>query len=101
MNSDTMTLDPQLFEMAYIEIYSKAWCPFCRLAKRLLQKKGYEFDEIDVEEDPSRFEEMRDRSGGRWTVPEIFIDGELIGGYQELQALDYAGQLDDLLAEGR
>ena len=52
------------FLMAYIEIYSKAWCPFCRMAKGLLQQKGYEFEEIDVEEDPAKYEEMLDRSGG-------------------------------------
>ncbi|MDE0033346.1 MAG: glutaredoxin 3 [Deltaproteobacteria bacterium] len=83
--------------MATIEVYSKSWCPFCRMAKRLLEEKGQEFVEFDVELDPAKYDEMLERSQGRWTVPEIFIDGELIGGFDELRALDASGRLDEML----
>ena len=84
--------------MATVEVYSKSWCPFCRMAKRLLEEKGQEFVEYDVELDPAKYDEMLERSQGRWTVPEIFIDGELIGGFDELRALDDSGRLDEMLA---
>ena len=83
--------------MATVEVYSKSWCPFCRMAKRLLEEKGQEFVEFDVELDPAKHDEMLERSQGRWTVPEIFIDGELIGGFDELRALDASGRLDEML----
>ncbi len=83
--------------MATVEVYSKSWCPFCLMAKRLLDEKGQEFIEFDIELDPARYDEMLERSEGRWTVPEIFIDGELIGGFDELRALDASGQLDEML----
>ncbi len=83
--------------MATVEIYSKAWCPYCRMAKRLLEAKGQEFVEFDVDLDVEKHREMLERSEGRWTVPEIFIDGELIGGYDDLQAMDASGQLDEVL----
>ncbi|MDE0354374.1 MAG: glutaredoxin 3 [Deltaproteobacteria bacterium] len=83
--------------MATVEIYSKSWCPFCLRAKRLLEEKGQEFVEFDVELDADKYDEMLDRSQGRWTVPEIFIDGELIGGFDELRALEASGRLDELL----
>ena len=85
------------FSMATVEIYSKGWCPYCRMAKRLLEEKGQEFIEFDVDLDAEKHREMLDRSEGRWTVPEIFIDGDLIGGYDELQAMDASGQLDEIL----
>ncbi|MCY4489158.1 MAG: glutaredoxin 3 [Deltaproteobacteria bacterium] len=83
--------------MATVEVYSKGWCPFCRMAKRLLEEKGQEFVEFDVELEPAKYDEMLERSQGRWTVPEIFIDGDLIGGFDELRALDDSGRLDELL----
>ncbi len=83
--------------MATVEVYSKGWCPFCRMAKRLLEEKDQEFVEFDVELEPDKYDEMLERSQGRWTVPEIFIDGELIGGFDELRALDASGRLDELL----
>ena len=83
--------------MATVEVYSKSWCPFCRMAKRLLEEKGQEFVEFDVELDPGKYDEMLERSQGRWTVPEIFIDGELIGGFDDLRALDASGKLDEML----
>lgn len=64
--------------MPNIEVYTKKDCPFCHKAKELLREKGQEFTEIDVEKDPGRLREMLERSRGRKTVPEIFIDGELV-----------------------
>ena len=83
--------------MATVEIYSKSWCPYCRMAKRLLEEKGQEFVEFDVELDAGKYDEMLDRSEGRWTVPEIFIDGALVGGYDDLRAMEASGRLDELL----
>ncbi len=85
--------------MATIEIYSKSWCPYCRMAKRLLEEKGQDFVEFDVELDAGKLDEMLDRSQGRWTVPEIFIDGDLIGGFDDLRALEASGELDLLLKD--
>lgn len=73
--------------MPRIEIYTKEDCPFCHKAKELLREKGQKFIEIDVERDPEKLREMLERSRGRKTVPEIFIDGKLIGGFDELRDL--------------
>jgi glutaredoxin 3 len=83
--------------MAKVEIYSSPFCGYCARAKSLLQKKGVEFTNIDVLEDTSKRDEMVARTGGRQTVPQIFIDGAHIGGSDELHALDRAGKLDALL----
>jgi glutaredoxin 3 len=80
--------------MARVEIYTTMFCPYCARAKGLLQKKGVAYAEIDIEAETARRAEMIDRAGGRRTVPQIFIDGEHIGGSDELAALDRAGQLD-------
>lgn len=79
-------------------IYSTPFCGYCSAAKRLLTNKGAAFTEIDVMLDPERRREMIERSGGRRTVPQIFIDGRHVGGFDELSALDGAGELDPLLA---
>jgi len=79
-----------------IEIYHKTWCPYSRNALALLTEKGVPFNDIDVTDDGVRESEMVIRSG-RTSVPEIFFDGELIGGYDELAALDAAGLLDQRL----
>jgi glutaredoxin 3 len=80
--------------MARVEIYSTLFCPYCARAKSLLEKKGVDYVNIDVMEDTSKRAEMVARSGGRQTVPQIFIDGEHIGGSEELASLDRAGKLD-------
>ncbi len=85
--------------MAKVEIYTTQICPYCVRAKSLLKKKGVAFEEIDVSGDPELRQAMVERAGGRRTVPEIFINGRIIGGYDELKALDDAGQLDSLLAQ--
>ena len=79
--------------MAKIEIYTTPWCGYCARAKGLLEKKGAAYDEMDVMEDATKRAEMRARSK-RSTVPQIFINGEHIGGSDDLAALDRAGQLD-------
>jgi glutaredoxin 3 len=84
--------------MARIEIYTKFLCPYCTRAKSLLKGKGADFEEIDISTGGPRRTEMLERSGGRQTVPQIFIDGRHIGGSDDLAALDRAGGLDPLLA---
>ena len=85
--------------MAKVEVYTTTYCPFCHRAKALLQSKGVLFDEIDVTDDPELRQKMVELAGGRRTVPEIFINGRIIGGYDELRALDIRGELDPLLAQ--
>jgi len=85
--------------MSQIEIYTTHYCPYCHAAKRLLSRKGAEFTEIDVSGDAKRRGEMVMRANGRMTVPQIFIGSTHVGGFDDLSALDRAGQLDSLLAE--
>jgi glutaredoxin 3 len=80
--------------MAEVELYTTNWCPYCTRARTLLRRKGVSFVEVDVDEDPKRRQEMTRRAKGRTSVPQIFIDGEHIGGSDELAALDAAGRLD-------
>jgi glutaredoxin 3 len=84
--------------MAKIEIYTTPWCGYCARAKALLERKGATYQETDVMEDAGKRGEMRDRSK-RTTVPQIFINGQHIGGSDELAALEQAGKLDALLAQ--
>jgi glutaredoxin 3 len=81
--------------MSKVEIYTKFTCGFCFRAKALLESKNVSFEETDI---TMGGEEMIQRSGGRMTVPQIFIDDLHIGGSDELSALDQAGKLDALLA---
>ncbi len=85
--------------MAEIEVYSTRVCPYCQRAKRLLQAKGAAYREILVDEEPELRDAMIERAGGRRTVPQIFIDGRHIGGFDDLNALDRAGGLDPLLQQ--
>jgi len=84
--------------VAKVEVYTTSACPFCVRAKALLKHKGVAFTEIDVTDDDELRAKMVEMAGGRRTVPEIFINGKIIGGYDELRALDDAGGLDPLLA---
>jgi len=84
--------------MAKIEIYTKAFCPYCYRAKALLDSKHAEYEEIDITMGGPRRAEMIDRAHGRTTVPQVFIDGKHIGGSDDLAALDGRGGLDPLLA---
>jgi glutaredoxin 3 len=85
--------------LAKIEIYTTTYCPFCTRAKNLLKRKGADFVEIDVTVDDELRAKMIEMSGGRRTVPEIFINGKIVGGFDELKALDDQGKLDTLLGE--
>ena len=84
--------------MATVEIYTKAFCPYCHRAMALLQRKGAAVSEYDITMGGPRRAEMLNRAPGRTTVPQIFIDGRHVGGCDDLMALDAAGQLDPLLA---
>lgn len=83
---------------AHVEIYSTQVCPYCVRAKDLLRRKGVTPTEYKVDSDDARREEMLARSGGRRTVPQIFINGQYVGGSDDLHALDSRGGLDPLLA---
>jgi glutaredoxin 3 len=83
--------------MARIQMYTTRWCAYCVRAKALLDAKGFEFDEIPVDDDPTFRQKLHELTGG-WTVPQILIDGTPIGGYTELWRLDREGHLDDRLA---
>jgi len=84
--------------MARIEIYTTPFCGYCARAKGLLDSKGAAYDEMDVMMDDKKRTEMRERAK-RSTVPQIFINGQHIGGSDELAALERAGKLDALLAQ--
>ena len=85
--------------MARVLIYSTATCPYCQAADRLLARKGVsDIERVRVDLEPQRRAEMQQKSG-RYTVPQIWIDGRHIGGSEELHDLDEAGQLDKLLAK--
>jgi glutaredoxin 3 len=83
--------------MAEIEIYTSMFCGYCYRAKKLLDRKGVDYREIDVLANPPRRREMTERAGGRRTVPQIFIDGRHLGGCAELYDLEALGRLDPLL----
>ncbi|MDO9369464.1 MAG: glutaredoxin 3 [Sphingopyxis sp.] len=86
--------------MAKIEVFTKFFCPYCSRAKALLDRKGVEYQEIDLTTDRDGFNAMVDRAGGARTVPQIFIDGKHIGGSDDMAALDARGGLDPLLGLG-
>tara|TARA_B110001469_G_scaffold109860_1_gene111294 strand:- start:576 stop:830 length:255 start_codon:yes stop_codon:yes gene_type:complete len=83
--------------MAKVEVYSTAQCPYCTMAKQLLERKGVNYSEVRVDKDPAKRQEMMTKSRQR-TVPQIFINGQSVGGYTDLVALDRAKKLDSLLA---
>lgn len=83
--------------MPQIEIYTTSVCPYCVRAKFLLKQKGVTFEEIDVSNDADLRQAMTEKAGGRTSVPQIFINGQHIGGCDDLYALDKKGELDLLL----
>lgn len=83
--------------MTKVEIYTTQRCPYCNMAKSLLAKKELSYQEIAVDSEPDRMAEAVERSGGRRTVPQIFIDNQHVGGYDELNALEKAGKLDPMI----
>ena len=80
-----------------VEMYTKAWCGYCFRAKRLLESKGVEFAEYDVTMGGPKKAEMLQRKPDAMTVPQIFIDGNAVGGSDDLARLDREGKLDALL----
>ena len=85
--------------MTSIEMYYRDFCGFCARAEQLLSSKGVDVRRINIWEVDGAKEEMVQRSGGRTTVPQIFIDGQHIGGSDDLFDLDFQGKLDALLGE--
>jgi glutaredoxin 3 len=83
--------------MSPVVIYTKTYCPYCSRAKALMAEKGVSFEEINLDEHPERRREMISRAQGRSTVPQIFIDGEGVGGSDDLYELERRGKLDELL----
>ncbi|MEJ0018750.1 MAG: glutaredoxin 3 [Acetobacteraceae bacterium] len=83
--------------MPEIEVYTQPWCPFCARAIHLLSEKGVAFREIDAPHGTAARQEAIRRSGGRTTVPQIFIGGQHVGGCDDLMALERAGKLDPML----
>jgi glutaredoxin 3 len=81
--------------MAQIRVYTTQWCGYCVRAKALLDSKGLEYEEVNLDEDPHFRQTLLELTGG-WTVPQILIDGRPIGGYTELWGLDKRGELERL-----
>ena len=84
--------------MPKVEIYTGMMCGYCMRALRLLESKKIAYQEIDVSLNSKLRAEMRERAGGRGTVPQVFIDGAHVGGCDDLYALEASGRLDDMLA---
>ena len=82
-----------------VVMYSTGWCPYCDRARSLLARKGVSVQEIKIDEDPAQRDAMLQRSGGRRTVPQIFVGERHVGGFDDLAALDRAGELDKLLGK--
>lgn len=78
-------------------MYSTTWCGYCIRAKALLDRRGLEYEEIVMDDDPAFRQKLLEMTG-RWTVPQIFIDDVPIGGYTDLWCLDRDGRLDELAA---
>ena len=82
--------------MAKVVVYSKSYCPYCDRAKALFKSKGVSFEEINLDDTPDAFTALKNRTG-MMTVPQIFINDQLIGGFQELATLEREAKLDPLL----
>ncbi len=83
--------------MAKIEIYTWNTCPYCRRAKELLDSKDVKYTEYDITGDDTARAKMVERTGGPKSVPQIFVDDTLIGGSDDIHALDKQGKLDEIL----
>jgi glutaredoxin 3 len=80
-----------------VTVYSTTWCPWCDRAKALLEARGIEYENVNIDDQPDFRQKLLDLTGG-WTVPQIVIGEQPIGGFQQLRALDASGQLAELLA---
>ncbi|HNQ91967.1 MAG TPA: glutaredoxin 3 [Alphaproteobacteria bacterium] len=85
--------------MAKVEVYTTDYCPYCVRAKQLLDVKDVDYTEIDVTNDDGARVALVQKAQGRRTVPQIFINDKAVGGYDDLRALEEAGELDKMLAE--
>lgn len=85
--------------MPDIQMYTTAVCPFCIAAKNLFKSRGLEWQEIRIDTDPERMREMLERSSGRRTVPQIFINDIHVGGFDDLAAADRSGRLAEILGD--
>jgi glutaredoxin 3 len=83
--------------MPNVQILTTRWCAYCVRAKALLAARGVDYEEVSLDDDPAFRQRVHDLSGG-WTVPQILVDGEPIGGYTELWRLDKTGELEQRLA---
>lgn len=83
--------------MANVVMYCTAICPYCVRAEQLLHRRGVEVSKVRIDLEPDKFQEMLERSGGRRTVPQIFIDDTHVGGFDDLAELDQEGRLEPLL----
>ena len=83
--------------VARVQIYTTRWCGYCTRAKVLLDERGIEYEEIALDDEPS-FRRLLHELTGNWTVPQILVDGEPVGGYAELWRLDRSGALESTLA---
>lgn len=83
--------------MSSVTIYSSEYCAYCRRAKRLLEDKGVDYEEVLIDRDDRKRAELAERHGWK-TVPLIFVNGRFVGGYDELADLDSSGELDRMLS---
>lgn len=86
--------------MVSVEMFTTAVCPYCVAAKNLLKQKGFDYTEIRIDMDPLRRDEMLSRTGGRRSVPQIFVNGVHVGGFEDLVAADRSGKLAEIAAGG-
>ncbi len=86
--------------MVSVEMFTTAVCPYCVAAKNLLKQKGFDYTEIRIDLDPLRRDEMLSRTGGRRSVPQIFVNGVHVGGFEDLVAADRSGKLAEIAAGG-
>ena len=84
--------------MADVKIYRTSYCPYCDMAERLFSEMGVDFEEIDVTHDDEVRKELQERTGMR-TVPQIFIDDEAVGGFDDVRALKSSGKLEEMLED--
>lgn len=94
-----MSTKVEVHSAAKIEVYSTAVCPYCVAAKNLLKSKGLEWSEVRIDTDPAQRDAMLTRSGGRRTVPQIFVNDQHVGGFDDLVAADRSGKLAELLGQ--
>lgn len=90
-------VERSLFSVPRVTLYTTGWCGFCSRAKHLLDRRGIAYHEVSLDDDPAFRARIFDL-GGRWTVPLVLIDGRVVGGYDELVALDRAGELETRVA---